>query len=785
MEFRILGPLEVEQDGTSLPLGSRQPRTVLAVLLLNANRVVSRDRLIDAVWGADPPERAANALQVYVSQLRKALGRDVIVTQQPGYVVRIEPDALDLSRFEALLADAAGADAESAATSLRAALALWRGPALADLDDIPVLDVERRRLEELRLGALEGRVEADLERGEHLRLVPELEALVAEHPLRERLRGQLMLALYRSGRQAEALAVYRRGQRLLAEELGLEPSEPLKRLERSILDQDPALAGPPPRRGRFTVPTGTVTFLFTDIEGSTRLMEELGDDEYGTLLDEHNRLLRKALLDHGGLEIASQADAFFFAFRRARDAVAAAIDVQRATLGALWPRAAAVRVRVGIHTGEPGIAEGGYHGLDVVRAARISGAAHGGQILVSSATRHLSGSSAAGGYMDLGEHTLPELPQPQRIFQVLAPGLPDAFPDLRSQDGARVMPIRGREEELAAAAEAAVGADERRVRLFRRSGLVALAGAVIVGATAAAIGLTVATGGGTPVTVRANSVAVVDPSSNEVVADVPVGSRPVAVAVGLGGVWVANADDGTVQRIDPKTHRVTATIGIGSDVSDIAVGFGSVWVAGGNDSTLTRIDPNPSPGVRATQHFGTNSLTPEPIFSVATGPEGVWFTRGSTLVLLDPRSDRRVRSYPIPSPISITTGGRSVWVTTQDERLLRYSTSGAPTGSLALPAGAVADYGLGSLWAVVYIGSGAVWAIDPASVTASATVTLPGSPVELAVGEGAVWTVNADGTLTRIAANSAQVVRTIKLGLAPSAVAAGEGGIWAAVQKPQ
>jgi sugar lactone lactonase YvrE len=163
----------------------------------------------------------------------------------------------------------------------------------------------------------------------------------------------------------------------------------------------------------------------------------------------------------------------------------------------------------------------------------------------------------------------------------------------------------------------------------------------------------------------------------------------------------------------------------------------------------------------------------------------VWLTRGSTLVHVDPRSDRVVGNYPIPSPISITTGGGSVWVTTQDERLLRYSPTGSPTGALALPGGAVAEYGIGELWAVVYIGSGAVWAIDPGSVNASATVTLASNPIELAVGEGAVWTANGDGTLTRIAAKNARVVRTVKLGLSPSALAAGEGDVWVTVQKPQ
>ena len=187
MEFRILGPLEVESDGHLLPIGGRQPRTVLAVLLLSANTIVSRDRLVDAVWAGDPPERAANALQVFVSRLRKVLGKERIVTQQPGYLIRVADGELDLDDFEELVAEAARSDPAAAASTLRAALRLWRGPALADLDDLPFLETERRRLEELRLRAVEERLDADLELGEHAALVPELEALVHGHPFRERL----------------------------------------------------------------------------------------------------------------------------------------------------------------------------------------------------------------------------------------------------------------------------------------------------------------------------------------------------------------------------------------------------------------------------------------------------------------------------------------------------------------------------------------------------------------------------------------------------------------------
>src|SRR5438046_1207077 len=248
MQFRILGPLEVERNGGLVSLGGAKQRTVLAVLLLRPNRVVSRDRLIDAVWGERAPETAYSALQGYVSSLRKALATNLIVTRAPGYVLEAEPTSIDLGRFESLVAEGSDAlaagDASRASERLRQGLDLWRGEPLADLDSVGFVQIERPRLEELRLSAVEERLDADLALGRHTELVPELHALVREHPLRERLRAQLMLALYRSGRQAEALDVYQQGRRLLAQELGLEPGEGLKRLERAILAQDPALGAP-------------------------------------------------------------------------------------------------------------------------------------------------------------------------------------------------------------------------------------------------------------------------------------------------------------------------------------------------------------------------------------------------------------------------------------------------------------------------------------------------------------------------------------------------------------
>jgi DNA-binding SARP family transcriptional activator len=246
MEFRVLGPLEVWDGGNEVSVGGPKPKALLAVLLLHANEVVSTDRLIDEVWGEDTPDDARGALRVNVSRLRKALPSDVLATRSPGYLVRVEPDALDLRRFERLVEEGRsllgrGLAAE-ASERLQDALSLWRGPALADFTYESFAQAAIARLGEIRLVALELRIEADLVLRRHDSLVGELEALVADHPLRERFRSYLMTALYRSGRQADALSVYQDARRALVDGLGIEPSPALHELERAILRHDPALA---------------------------------------------------------------------------------------------------------------------------------------------------------------------------------------------------------------------------------------------------------------------------------------------------------------------------------------------------------------------------------------------------------------------------------------------------------------------------------------------------------------------------------------------------------------
>ena len=258
MEFHVLGPLEIVRQGRTLEPGTGKQRALLAVLLLHRNEVVSSDRLIDALWGENAPATAPKIIQSYVSRLRKVLdersagerNEGVLATRSPGYVLRVEDGQLDADRFAGLLARGRTALAQGAALEasslLREALALWRGPPLSEFAFDSFAQEEIARLEELRLAALEERVEADLALGSQHDLVAELEALVTRHPLRERMRGQLMVALYRCGRQADALQAYRDARHVLVDELGLEPSRAIVELEQAILRQDPALDVLPP-----------------------------------------------------------------------------------------------------------------------------------------------------------------------------------------------------------------------------------------------------------------------------------------------------------------------------------------------------------------------------------------------------------------------------------------------------------------------------------------------------------------------------------------------------------
>jgi DNA-binding SARP family transcriptional activator len=242
--FRILGPLEVESESGPVALGGQRQRALLAALLLDAGRVVPTEQLVDRLWGEEAPKTVTTSLQNAISRLRRELGEELLETRAPGYVLKVDPGQIDANQFERLLRSARGAAARERRELLVQALSLWRGPALAEFAFEQFAQAEIRRLEELRLVAVEERIDADLELGRHGDVVGELEALVAAHPLRETLRRQLMLALYRSGRQAEALDAYQEARARFVDELGIEPGPELRQLQAEILRHGAGLAVP-------------------------------------------------------------------------------------------------------------------------------------------------------------------------------------------------------------------------------------------------------------------------------------------------------------------------------------------------------------------------------------------------------------------------------------------------------------------------------------------------------------------------------------------------------------
>jgi DNA-binding SARP family transcriptional activator len=420
VEFRILGRLEVVDDGRVVPVERQRARAVLAFLLLHANEPVPAERLIDEVWGPEPAKSAAASLQNYVSHLRKALGRDVLVTEPGGYLLRVDPERFDLARFERLVADARRSQPRERAVKLRAALALWRGPALEDLAFESFTQSEIRRLEELRLEATEERIDAELATGGGAELVGELERLIEQQPLRERLRGQLMRALYAAGRQADALDAYREARRMLRDELGLDPSDDLRELEQAILRHDPALGGSTPAEAEPRPDSRrTVSILFCDLVESTRLARELDPEAYRALMTRYLDGVRRPIEAHGGTVEKFIGDAVMAVFGApklheddalravraalgARDAVAELADVAEAEWGVR------LAVRIAVNSGEVVVVSTPEQDLHVTGAA-VSVASHleeqgrPGEVLLGDETYRLLSHAVRAEPLDLAE----------------------------------------------------------------------------------------------------------------------------------------------------------------------------------------------------------------------------------------------------------------------------------------------------------------------------------------------------------------------------------------------
>jgi YVTN family beta-propeller protein len=539
MDLRLLGPIEAVVEDRPVTLGPPKQRAVLAMLALDAGRTVSADRLIDGLWGDKPPASAAKMVQLYVSQLRRVIDGNgaEIVTRGRGYELRIEPQGVDVVRFTRLLEDGRS----------REALALWRGQALADLDDEPFAAAEIQRLEELRLRATEQAIDADLASGRHADVIAELDRLVAAHPLRERLRAQHMLALYRAGRQSEALEEYREARRVLVEEIGVEPGAELQRLHHAILDQDPALELPR-REERVPEEAPAERASAAGLLGSWKLVAvvalavavamlfaalQLGGDDELTQLDEN----AVGAIDAGNGRITGQ-------YPVGRGAAALAVGG-----GSVWVANTQDGTVAQLQRGQSEVVT-----IDV--GGEPTGLAFGaGSLWVA------DGDGRTVAQVD---------PYARKVVQRFDAG-----------NAAHAVAVG----YGAVWATSAVDGTVVRFDLARGE----ITDRIAVGTRPTAIAA-----GGRGVWVASDvgaSVVHIDPRSRTVVARIPTGNGAGSVAVGAGAVWVANRVDGTVSRVDPATDRVTDTVRVGREPKAITADDRSVWVANGGDGSLARLDP--------------------------------------------------------------------------------------------------------------------------------------------------------------------------------------------------
>ena len=590
MELRILGPFEVCDDsGHEVAVPAGRERALLAVLLLRRGEVVSMDALVDALWGDEAPSTAVKAVQGYVSHLRRTLesvpgARDTLITQPPGYLLRVAEEAVDARRFEALAADGWRAledDPEAALAIFGEAIALWRGPALADFAFAEFAQREIRRLEELRLETIEGRFEAMLRLGRHGAVVAELETSVAEHPLRERLRGQLMLALYRSGRQAEALDVYRNGRRLLADELGLDPGTELQRLEKAILVQDPALDAPEQkaRRGRpGTLPPEARSRRFRRRElvmGSLLALVAVAAAALGYVLVADGSPAAVAVAPPALLVIDPTENRIVASIKvGSRPAAVAAGggaiwvgDSRDGTLTKVDPRTRTVVKTIGI-------------GAPVVDlAAGLGGvwAATGG---FGEVVRIDPEVGAVAQRIPLGD------PDELVVPSVTSVGVGDGRVWVGVPDGlSRIDPVSGDVVDVVAlgelqAQQIAVGGGavwattiaNRAKRVEARTGRVT--GEFYAGSWVFPIAL----GGGAAWIGGQGGVAKVDPDTGAALGSSPSVRNASGVAYGEGAVWTTNLDVPEVTRLNPESGVVEARIPTATRGEDVVVHDGLVWV---------------------------------------------------------------------------------------------------------------------------------------------------------------------------------------------------------------
>jgi YVTN family beta-propeller protein len=544
----------------------------------------------------------------------------------------------------------------------------------------------------------------------------------------------------------------------LVDELGLEPGPGLQQLERAILSQDAELAGPAPFDpepeddgvdvGR-RLPHGTVTLLFTDIEGSTQLQRRL-DEGYHEVVTEHWRMLEAAFAEHGGVVVDRQTESFFVVFRRARQASLAAAAAQASLAAHDWPDGVRIKVRMGMHSGDPEVAGDRYVGLAVSRAARICAAAHGGQVLMSSATRSLLTDDGRIILRNLGSHRLKDFDEPEPISQLVIDGLPSQFPPLRTEAASSL-----------------------------RKPLVLIgAGLLVAGAIAAAVVL--ATGGkSAPIrAVPINSLARIDANTGRLKGSIPVGVRPTAVAVGEGSLWVANFDEQTVSRVDPATRKELTRIPAGGAPTGLAVGGGFVWVTHGFAGTVSQIDPGLN---RITATFPVGSSAAD----VAVVGNAVWIVKkiDGAVLRIDPSTGAIVRTIVVGgNPTSLAADAHSLWIA-DGRSVLKVDVSKNRV---------VARIALRHQATRVALGGGAVWVsanldnvvtrIDIATGSAAVEIPVGKGPVVLAADAKAVWVADGlAGAVSRIDPATNRVVATIPVGRQPAAVALTGGSVWVTV----
>lgn len=565
MEFRILGPLEVERDGQILSLGTGRQLALVAALLLHRNEVVSVDRLVDELWETSPPPTAAKIVRNNVSLLRKELG-DRLETRAPGYLLRVEPGELDSDRFEQAVARGEPAELESA-------LGLWRGAPLAEFAYERFAHHEIARLEELRLLAVESLIDADLAQGRHLAAIPELERLAREHPLRERLQAQLMLALYRSGRQADALDAYRRARRALDDGLGIEPGRALRELEQQILNQDESLGAPSlpvsmrlrTRRrlglALIALALGTAGIaVIVALATRDAMSDLLVPPNYVGAIEAATGALTRAVpvgVEPGPIAargnvvwVGNRDDRTLTRIDAARGTAVATISLDGRTPTAVAIGRNAIWVAHG-RRGELSKVEPQFGQITAIGVTQRPYAAPYGSVAVGEGgVWAVFGDSTLARIGESGTHVGGTALTGASSTAVVVGGGAVWVANAGDATLQRFNPETFDEGEIA------------KISVGRRP--VALA----YGHRAVWV-----------VNQADDTVARVDPGTNANVFTVRVGDRPVAVAVTPDAVWVANAGDGTVSRIDPETNDVTRTIEIGGSPAGIAATGGLVWVS--------------------------------------------------------------------------------------------------------------------------------------------------------------------------------------------------------------